>query len=197
MHKATRHPSFDRLRRPLASALSLAVVCSLLYITPAVTSLAASSSLTPSVILNWDASPDTNIAGYKLYYGTNSGSYPQVVSAGLVTQTTVTGLTPGTPYYFAATASDSTGLESDYSNEITFTMPALRPGQSLPELRLFQAGTKSILQWPANYPGYTLQCSSSPAGEWTDLTSSPSISGSNFIYTNTVSAAQQYYRLKE
>ena len=192
MHNATRHLDCDKPPRPLAGDLSFVVVCISLFLTPAATSLATSPPTTTSAILIWDASPSTNITGYKVYYGTNSGSYPQVVSAGLTTQTTIAGLTPGTTYYFAATASDSTGLESDYSNEASFTAPAPRP-----ELSLVRIGTKSVLRWPTNSPGYTLQSSSSPAGAWTNLTSSPSVSGSTFIYTNTVNAALRLYRLKK
>ena len=82
-----------------------------------------------------------------------------------------------------------------YSNEIEFIVPAGRPEESLPELSLSRAGSNLILQWPTNFPGYTLQWSTSPAGAWTDLTSSPSNSGSYFACTNTTSAAKRYYRL--
>jgi hypothetical protein len=197
MLNAPRHQDMDQRLRPTVSGHSLAVVCVLLYISPGATSLATSPPATVSVTLAWDASPSTNIAGYKIYYGTNSGSYTQVVSAGPATQRAIAGLTPGTSYFFAATACDDTGLESDYSNEIPFTAPAARPDVSLPELSLLRTGTNSILQWPTNYPGYTLQSSSSPAGGWTDLASSPSVSGSAYTYTHTASAAQQYYRLKQ
>ena len=195
VHSVTRYQNPGKRFQPLANGLRLAAVCVLLYNSPVATSLAADSLPTSTLTLAWDASTDTNIANYKLYYGTISGSYTQVVSAGPVTQTTITGLTPGTTYFLAVTASDSTGLESAYSNEISFAVPAGRPDQSLPALSLLRAGTDSVLEWPTNYPGFTLQWSSSPAGAWTDLTSSPSISGSYFNFTNTSSAALQYYRL--
>lgn len=195
MLTASGHPSFDERLQPAANSLRLAVVCILLYLTPAATSLAASPSSTSSVTLTWVASTSTNVTSYDVYYGTTSGSYTQVVSAGDVTQMTITGLTPGTTYFFAATSSDDASLESLYSNEIEVVVPAGRPDGSLPELSLSRAGSNSVLQWPTNFPGYTLQWSTSPAGAWTDLTSSPSNSGSYFAYTNTTSAAQGYYRL--
>jgi len=192
---ASGHPSFDERLQPAAKGLRLAVVCILLCLNPAATSLANTPSSTASVTLTWTASTSTNVASYQIYYGTTSGSYTHVVAAGNVTQTTITGLTPGTIYYLAATSSDDANLESQYSNEIVFVVPAGRPEESLPELSLLRTGSNSVLQWPANCPGYTLQWSTSPAGEWTDLTSSPSNSGSCFAYTNTTSAEQQYYRL--
>ena len=192
---ASGHQSFDKRFQPPAKRLRLAVFCMLLYLNPAATSLAANPPSTSSVTLIWAASTSTNVASYQVYYGTNTGSYTQVVSAGAETQTTITGLTPGTTYFLAATSSDDAGLESPYSNEIALAVPAGRPEDGLPELSLRRAGSNSLLQWPTNCPGYTLQWSTSPAGGWTDLTSSPSNSGSYFVCTDAASAAKRYYRL--
>ena len=192
MHSTTRYQSLDKPLQPLSNGLRLAAVCISLCLSPAATSLAENLLPPASLMLAWDACASTNVMNYKIYYGTDSGNYPQVVSVGQVTQTTITGFTPGTTYYFAATASDSTGLESAFSTEISFTVPL---GQ--PTLSLSLTGTKSVVKWPTNYSGFTLQWSSSPAGSWTDLTSNPPKSGSNFAYTNTTSTALCYYRLKK
>jgi fibronectin type 3 domain-containing protein len=171
------------------------MVCILLSLTPAVIGLAASPKSTMTLTLTWAASTSTNVASYQIYYGTTSGNYTQIIAAGKVTTATITGLAPGATYYLAATSTDDAGLESLYSNEIVFVVPAERPEETLPELSLLRTGSNSVLHWSTNCPGYTLQWSTSPAGTWTDLTSSPSNSGSYFAYTNTVSAEQQYYRL--
>jgi hypothetical protein len=73
------------------------------------------------VTLAWDASSDANIAGYKIYYGTASGSYSVVVDVGGQTSCTIANLAAGTPYYFAATEYDKSGQESGYSNEAVFS----------------------------------------------------------------------------
>jgi hypothetical protein len=195
VHNATRYQNCDDRFRPLANGLTLTAVCLLLYISPAATSLAADALPAPTLTLSWIASTSTNVANYKIYYGTTSGSYTQAVSAGPLTQATITGLTPGTTYFLAATASDDAGLESGYSIEISFVVPAGRPDQNLPELSLLRAGTDSVLQWSTNYTGFTLQWSTSPVEGWTNLTSSPSISGSYYTSTNTSSADLQFYRL--
>jgi hypothetical protein len=70
-----------------------------------------------SVTLAWDASPSASIAGYRVYYGTNSRAYGFVTNAGLVLTQRVTLPHPGR-WFFAATAYDANGLESDYSNEV-------------------------------------------------------------------------------
>ena len=81
---------------------------------------------TVSVPLAWNPSPDPNVAGYKIYYGQASHVYTSSVDVGGVTNATITGLSAGLTYYFAATTYDATGLESDFSNEAT-TLTAASP----------------------------------------------------------------------
>jgi hypothetical protein len=76
-----------------------------------------------SVILNWNASSSSDVTGYNVYYGTNSGNYPYKVDAGNATALTVSNLVPGLTYYFAATAYDGVGDESGYSSEIAYIVP--------------------------------------------------------------------------
>src|SRR5439155_12430663 len=76
-----------------------------------------------SVTLAWDPSISTNVAGYRVYYGVGSRSYTNSVNVGAATSTTLTTLADGTTYYFAATAYDIYGLESDYSSETNYTTP--------------------------------------------------------------------------
>lgn len=73
---------------------------------------------------NVDDTPLTDLAGVKLYYGVASGTYTTVIDATLVTTYAVTNLTVGTTYYFVATAYDTSGNESSYSNEIFKTIIA-------------------------------------------------------------------------
>ena len=70
-----------------------------------------------SVTLAWDASPSPCVTGYLIYYGTNSRSYSFVTNAGLALTQTVL-LPRAGRWFFAATAYDAQGLESDYSNEV-------------------------------------------------------------------------------
>jgi hypothetical protein len=72
------------------------------------------------VTLAWDANSEPNIAGYKVYYGTASRVYNWFIDVGDVTTYAVTGLTDGATYYFAATAYDTTNVESTYSGEVSY-----------------------------------------------------------------------------
>jgi hypothetical protein len=80
-----------------------------------------------SVTLTWNASTATNMAGYKIYYGTASHNYSNVVAVGNVTNATVAGLVAGQTYYFAATTFDGAGDESVFSNEASYAVPLMTP----------------------------------------------------------------------
>jgi hypothetical protein len=81
----------------------------------------AGPALAADVTLAWDANTESDLAGYKVYYGTASGVYGTPITIGTQTTYTVTGLPPGT-YYFAVTAYNTSGLESGYSNEVSQTI---------------------------------------------------------------------------
>ncbi|MEW6519000.1 MAG: tandem-95 repeat protein [Thermodesulfobacteriota bacterium] len=77
----------------------------------------------------WSPNTETNLAGYRIYYGIASGSYTNTVDVGnppaIDGQVTaiLSGFTAGVTYYFAATAYDTDGFESDYSTEVVWTVP--------------------------------------------------------------------------
>jgi hypothetical protein len=77
-----------------------------------------------SVTLAWDANPEPDVSGYFVYYGTASRNYPYSTNVGNVTTATVYGLPEGVTWYFAVTAMNTTGLESDFSNEVTNQIPS-------------------------------------------------------------------------
>ena len=72
--------------------------------------------------LRWAANDEPDLEGYKVYYGTSSRNYTANVDVGNTTEYTLTGLSEGTTYYFAATAYDTLNNESDYSTEIVYTI---------------------------------------------------------------------------
>jgi predicted phage tail protein len=87
-------------------------------------SVVDSSEVTPAeVTLAWDPNSEADLSGYRIHYGTSSGSYTSVRDVGNELTCTVTGLTAGETYYFAATAYNTSGLESGYSNEVVYTVP--------------------------------------------------------------------------
>jgi len=80
-----------------------------------------------SVTLSWtpptqndDGTALTDLAGYKIYWGTTPGSYPNrvTISNAGISSYVVEGLAPGT-YEFVATSFNASGVESVYSNSTT------------------------------------------------------------------------------
>jgi hypothetical protein len=70
--------------------------------------------------LNEDGSLLTDLAAYKFYYGTSSGSYPNQIRVDEpgVSTFVIENLTPAT-YFIVATAINSNNVESAFSNETT------------------------------------------------------------------------------
>jgi hypothetical protein len=80
--------------------------------------------------LNWvaptenvDGSPLTDLAGYRVYYGTSSRSYANSVPVSSPGASSVSITAPSGDYYVAMTALDAEGNESAYSNEVLKTVP--------------------------------------------------------------------------
>lgn len=127
----------------------------------------ARAALGASVSLAWDASPGTNvIAHYNVYWGRATRTYTNAVNVGTNLTATITNLIAGPTYHFAATATDASGLESDYSDEVTWTW--------LP---------------PTNVVTVTLavETNSWPTGAWSDWCTLP-------VTTITNPLAPIYYR---
>lgn len=77
-----------------------------------------------SVTLAWNANTETNLAGYRLYYGTGPRAYTATGTVPVPeTTATVTNLAEGRTYFFAVTAFTTDGLESDYSDEVSYAVP--------------------------------------------------------------------------
>jgi len=89
----------------------------------------------PGISLKWtfattnlDGSPLTDLAGAKVYYGTSSSNYTHVIDVpgGVPGESKTFRLTaseynllPGVLYYFNGTAYNTSGLESDFCDEVT------------------------------------------------------------------------------
>ncbi len=88
-------------------------------------SLGAQTKLTWMPPVNSDGTTFTDFLGYKLYLGNISRAYTQSMDMGSATTYLLDNLSDGATYYFAVSDYDGSGNESDYSNEVSKTFPAL------------------------------------------------------------------------
>ncbi len=111
--------SFFSLR---SLALSLFFIFCLLNTNVAFAGSATLSWTAPTT--NVDSTPLTDLAGYKVHYGTSSGYYTQSIDINNAATTTyqVNNLTDGQTYYFSVTAYDTSNNESGYSNVVCRTI---------------------------------------------------------------------------
>ncbi|NJM55824.1 MAG: fibronectin type III domain-containing protein [Verrucomicrobiae bacterium] len=88
---------------------------------------AQSAGAVGTAMLAWNRNPESNVAGYRVYYGSKAGSYSQVVDVGNQIQAEIVNLAPGNVYYFVVTAYNTSGDESMPSAEVFKVMPANQP----------------------------------------------------------------------
>ena len=69
-----------------------------------------------NVTLVWDRNPEPDIAGYNVYYGRISGDYTRLVT--VTDPRARIGVRGSRTVYFAVTAYNTNGVESDLSNEV-------------------------------------------------------------------------------
>ena len=90
------------------------------------------NAITTGISLSWMAPTErddgslialSEIAGYRVYYGTTQGNYTDQldINDGTVDQTTLNNLSSGT-YYLVVTTIDTDGRESSFSPEIVRTI---------------------------------------------------------------------------
>ncbi len=148
----------------------------------------------PSVTLAWNPSADANVTGYRLYYGNTSRNYSNVVTVG-PNSTTVTGLSEGATYYFSVTTVNNLGLESNPSNEISYTVPSKRA-----RLQLLFSPTKQVILRVTGQPGhlYEIQATHNFTN-WSVIGVAVLGLGVSLDYIDTTAAGRpaRFYRLRE
>jgi len=101
-----------------------------IFLLPLILLASAQVGWAANVTPTWRANSEPDLAGYKVYYGTQpraQAPYSQIV---LVNDRSATSwsiiLSSGT-YYFALTAFDTSGNESGFSTEVSATVSASDP----------------------------------------------------------------------
>jgi len=108
------------VKPPLTTIRSLCrVVATTVLSVLACSAVAAAQSAT----LAWNANTESDLAGYRVQYGTVSGNPSTTVDVGNVTQRQFTGLQAGVTYYFRVKAYNTANDESAPSAEVSYMPP--------------------------------------------------------------------------
>ena len=149
----------------------------------------------------WSASTNTNVAGYRLYYGTRSRIYSSMADAGNALQITVANLTNGVTYFLAVTAYTRSNVESDFSGELSYTPGT---GSTNPAL----GATLTLTMTPQHVPliqgsgiqahTYELQATSNFVG-WAAIGSVTADANGRFLFSDASGGAApaRFYRAKD
>lgn len=84
-------------------------------------------SLADSVTLIWDQNPETDLVGYRVYWGTETGKYDETLEVdfpGVTAKIDDLDFRATGGYYFIVTAVNTIGLESPPSNELVLVVPS-------------------------------------------------------------------------
>ncbi len=104
----------------------------LVFLISLITLCGAFTASAADVTLTWDANTESDLVGYKLFYGTSSGNYAVTVDVGHSSTFTITNLEEGMTYYFAATAYDTSYNESAFSEELGYTLTTPNTAPNIP-----------------------------------------------------------------
>jgi hypothetical protein len=102
-----------------------------------------------TVPLAWNASPSPGVVGYRIHFGTNGANYSFVTNVGLTLTQTVVLPHPGR-WFFAATAVDHNGLESEFSNGVEWEAKPIAPvvrGESWVRLTPVIERSTNLVHW--------------------------------------------------
>jgi hypothetical protein len=124
------------------------------WITAVLSSLSFLHSVAPpafateagTVVLVWTPNTESDLAGYRVHYGTASAPYSSIVS---VTQPTamLSNLTHGYTYTFAVTAYNTAGAESPFSPSVSYTVGS---AEAVPTAILANISTRAYIQTGEN-----------------------------------------------
>ena len=166
-HRHLTHPKAGyAMRRAIVALVLLAI----LLVLPKV-------GLAAEITLAWDANSESDVAGYKVYYGTASGKYTHSVDVGNVTQTTLH--VSKKKYCIALTAYDTYGNESDFSNEVSWPIQVFEPNGG----EILHPSDTPWIQWsaPSEAVSFTLSYSLDDGKKWNTI--QENVTGNSYRWT--------------
>jgi hypothetical protein len=145
----------------------------------------ATSVHSAQVTLAWDPNTEPDVTGYRIYYSFLSDQYDYSADVGNQTSFTLASLQDGKTYYFAATAYDQEGNESDFSNEVVFNAPPVCTYSVSPVSQWFGPGGGASTVNVTTASGCNWTASSNDS--WLIVTSNSSFTGNGTVNYSALS----------
>ena len=124
--------------------------------------------------VSWNANTDTDLAGYLIYYGTESGNYSACYDVGKITSYGITGVQSGTTIYIAMAAYDTSQNDSALTAEQHITVPNIATTVTVPNVvGKTQAAASSALASALLTAGTITQAYSSTIASGNVISQSP------------------------
>ena len=157
------------------------------------TTQSATAAATYSVTIAWDSNPEPTVIGYRAHYGVASRDYSTVVDVGNTTSVVISGLVEGTPYFFSITAYDVLGLESDFSDELSYV-----PGTPTVRARVLPSGQAGLTLKGRIDHAYDLEATEDFA-TWTAIATVTLNANGSYEFTDPQAAffTRRFYRLHD
>lgn len=166
-------------------------------------SLAASpAEVFGSVKITWDPNPEHDVIGYRVHYGSESGTYTDVMDVGPATAFEITGLIDGQIRFCSVTAYNIYEIDSDFAEElqVVYTAPVSHPSIGDEKFRIegMTFGADHLVTFEvAGKIGNTVEVWASPdLADWTLIDTLTEISGPITIVDPAAARqARRFYRL--
>ena len=152
--------------RPLLNTV-ISIILAFLIFLPA-------PGIAATLRVSWNANTETDLGGYLIYYGTQSGNYSACFDVGKVTSYQLTGVQSGTTCYIAVAAYDTSQNDSALSAEQHITVPNVTTMVTVPNVvGKTQAAASSALTSVLLTTGTITQAYSSTVASGNVISQSP------------------------
>ena len=104
--------------------------------------LLSTNAVSADITLVWGTKSHSNLAGYRVYYGTCSGVYTSRVDVGKVNSITISNLDDDQIYYFSVTAYDHQGVDGRFSEEVVYDPALIKSANSSYQMKIGKVGSQ-------------------------------------------------------
>lgn len=109
--------------------------------------MTAYSQPTGSIGLTWSPNNESDLAGYRVYQGTQPGQFTELINVGLTNVAIIESLSPGTTYYWFITAYNTAGMESLPSQTVSITTEGGEPVVAVTGWEMERTATEVKMTW--------------------------------------------------